>query len=50
MKKLIIIYYDDAQEIHDHIIDKAIKLKALDINVNESFLVQFILNFPSQFG
>ena len=54
MKKLTTAQYDGTQGIQDHILNmtnKATKLKALGINVNEFFLVKFILNsFPSQFG
>ncbi|CAD5192483.1 unnamed protein product [Musa acuminata subsp. malaccensis] len=54
MKELTTTQYDGTRGIQDHILnmaDKATKLKTLGMNVDESFLVQFILNsLPSQFG
>ena len=54
MKELTTAQYDGTRGIQDHILnmaDKAAKLKTLGMNVDESFLVQFILNsLPSQFG
>ena len=48
MKELTTAQYDGTRGIQDHILnmaDKAAKLKTLGMNVDESFLVQFIL-FP----
>ena len=54
MAKLITMKYDGNRGVQDHILnmtDKATKLGALGMQVDESFLVQFILNsLPSQFG
>ena len=54
MEKLTTMKYDGNRGVQDHIfnmIDKAAKLGALGMQVDESFLVQFILNsLPSQFG
>ena len=54
MKELTIAQFDDTCGIQDYIFnidDKATKLKILGMNVYETFLIQFILNyFPLQFG
>uniref|UniRef100_A0A5B7BVZ8 CCHC-type domain-containing protein n=1 Tax=Davidia involucrata TaxID=16924 RepID=A0A5B7BVZ8_DAVIN len=54
MAELTTTKYDGNRGVQDHILnmtDKAAKLNALGMRVDESFLVQFILNsLPSQFG
>ena len=46
--------FDWSQPIHDHVtemVDLTTKLNAMEMEVSESFLVQFILNsFPAEFG
>ncbi|RVW36528.1 hypothetical protein CK203_072903 [Vitis vinifera] len=46
--------FDGTRGMHEHILEMsnlAAKLKALGMNVDESFLIQFILNsFPLQYG
>ncbi|XP_028063222.1 uncharacterized protein LOC114266519 [Camellia sinensis] len=53
MAKLTIIKYDGNRGVQDHILNmanKAVKFKTLGMEVDETFLVQFILNsLPSQF-
>lgn len=47
MREFTMTQYDDTREIQDHILnitDKVIKLKVLDINMNNFFLIQFIIN------
>ena len=54
MVELTTMKYDGQKGIHQHIlntIEKATKLKALGMGMDESFLVQFVLNsLPSQFA
>ncbi|XP_038971580.1 uncharacterized protein LOC120104456 [Phoenix dactylifera] len=54
MAKLTTMKFDGTCGMHEHILEMtniAAKLKALGMDVNESFLVQFILNsLPPQFG
>ncbi|XP_028098501.1 uncharacterized protein LOC114298171, partial [Camellia sinensis] len=54
MAELTTMKYDGNRGVQDHILDmadKAAKLKTLGMQVDEIFLVQFILNsLPSQFG
>ena len=54
MAELTTIKYDGNRGVQEHILnmsDKAAKLASLGMQVDESFLVQFILNsLPSQFG
>ena len=54
MAELTTMKYDGNRGVQEHILnmtDKAAKLNALGMVVDESFLVQFILNsLPSQFG
>lgn len=54
MAELTSVKYDGNRGVQEHILymtDKAAKLKALGMQVDESFLVQFILNsLPPQFG
>ncbi|RVX00649.1 hypothetical protein CK203_030286 [Vitis vinifera] len=47
MAELTTMKFDGTHEMHEHILEMsnlAAKLKALRMNVDESFLVQFILN------
>ena len=54
MAKLTTMKFDGTRGMHEHILEMsnlAAKLKALGMNVDESFLVQFILNsLPLQYG
>ena len=54
MAKLTTMKFDGTRGMHEHILEMsnlAAKLKALGMNVDESFLIQFILNsFPLQYG
>ena len=54
MAELTTMKFDGTRGMHEHILEMsnlAAKLKALGMNVDESFLVQFILNFlPLQYG
>ena len=54
MAKLITMKFDGTCRMHEHILEMsnlAAKLKPLGMNVDESFLVQFILNsLPLQYG
>ena len=54
MAELTTMKFDGTRGMHEHILEMsnlAVKLKALGMNVDESFLVQFILNFlPLQYG
>ena len=54
MAELTTIRYDGTRTMHDHVIEMsnlAAKLKNLGMTVDESFLVQFILNsLPPQYG
>ncbi|KAL5697405.1 hypothetical protein ACHQM5_030747 [Ranunculus cassubicifolius] len=54
MAELTTMRFDGTRTMHEHVIEMsnlAAKLKTLGMNVDESFLVQFILNsLPSQYG
>ena len=54
MAELTTMKYDGQKGIQQHILnmtEKAAKLKALGMGMDESFLVQFVLNsLPSQFA
>ena len=54
MAKLTTMKFDGTHRIHENILEMsnlAAKLKALGMNVDESFLVQYILNsLPLQYG
>ena len=54
MAELTTMKFDGTRGMHEHILEMsnlAVKLKVLGMNVDESFLVQFILNsLPLQYG
>ena len=54
MSELTTKQFDWSQPIHDHIIgmvNVAVKLKSMGMDVSESFLIQFIINsLPLEFG
>ena len=48
------IKFDGSRSMHEHVIEMiniTVRLKSLEMNVNENFLVQFIINsLPSKYG
>ncbi|XP_057976009.1 uncharacterized protein LOC131163439 [Malania oleifera] len=54
MGTLTTMKFDDSHTVHEHVVEKtniAAKLKTLGMDVNENFLVQFILNsLPTEYG
>ena len=54
MSKLTIMKFDGSRTMHEHVIEMtniATRLKSLGMEVDENFLVQFILNsLPSEYG
>ena len=54
MKKLSSMKHDKSRGVRDHIMemrDIAAKLKSLEVDISESFLVHFILNsLPTEYG
>ncbi|XP_057955084.1 uncharacterized protein LOC131149049 [Malania oleifera] len=54
MGTLTTMKFDDSRTIHEHVVEMtniAAKLRTLGIDVNENFLIQFILNsLPTEYG
>lgn len=52
--ELTTIKFDGVRRINEHVFEMTnltVRLKTLEINVDDSFLIQFILNFlPPQYG